>query len=161
MKRDTRFSYPGINSYRMGDLEVGMVTTLTTSVKHTDISGFVRKTGDNNPLHSDTEYAKHSMFNGEIAPGGLLDEILSKIFGNQIPGQGAVYLEKNVRYMHPVRAGDTLETKMEITKRDYGKRKIWLEGNTINQNGTIVGIYKATLMLDSFQEKLEDHPRKK
>ena len=90
------------------DLAVGMQVAIQNTVSEQDVIDFARVSGDYNPLHMDEDYAKTTQFKGRIAHGALTASYISAILGNDLPGPGAVFMELNLKFVRPVRIGDTV-----------------------------------------------------
>jgi 3-hydroxybutyryl-CoA dehydratase len=96
------------------DLAVGMTVSTETTVTEQNVIDFARVSGDYNPLHMDEEYAKTTQFKGRIAHGALTASYVSAILGNDLPGPGAVFMELNLKFIRPVRIGDTVTASCEV-----------------------------------------------
>lgn len=96
------------------DLAVGMTVAIENTVSEQDVVDFARVSGDNNPLHMDEDYAKTTQFKGRIAHGALSASYISAILGNDLPGPGAVFMELNLKFVRPVRIGDTVTSTAEV-----------------------------------------------
>lgn len=105
------------------DCAVGdKVTTAGRTMTETDIVQFAAMTGDWNPIHADAEFAKDGKFGGRIAHGMLTlavgTGLLFRLIGHALLPKTNVTvagLEK-VRFLAPVRIGDTLRLSGEIIK---------------------------------------------
>jgi 3-hydroxybutyryl-CoA dehydratase len=96
------------------NLAVGMQVAIQNTVSEQDVIDFARISGDHNPLHMDEEYAKTTQFKGRIAHGALSASYISAILGNDLPGPGAVFMELNLKFVRPVRIGDTVVSTAEV-----------------------------------------------
>jgi len=66
---------------------------------------FARVTGDNNPIHTNAEFAASTMFKLSIMHGMLGSALFSKIFGTLFPGVGTIYLSQTLNFLKPMYAG--------------------------------------------------------
>lgn len=108
------------------DFAVGYrLTTAAITVTETHIVNFACLTGDFYPLHMDEEYAKKTAFSTRIAHGPL-----SFCLATGLVGQTGIFADSlvafaganNLRFMTPVRAGDTIFVEVEVTgKRETSK----------------------------------------
>jgi len=98
------------------ELAVGMMVSTQNTVSEQDVIDFARVSGDNNPLHMDEAYAKTTQFGGRIAHGALSASYISGVLGNDLPGPGAVFLELNLKFVRPVRIGDTVTSTAEVAE---------------------------------------------
>jgi 3-hydroxybutyryl-CoA dehydratase len=96
------------------DLAVGMTVSIENTVSEQDVIDFARVSGDYNPLHMDEDYASSTPFKGRIAHGALSASYISAILGNDLPGPGAVFVELNLKFVRPVRIGDTVTSSAEV-----------------------------------------------
>ncbi len=113
-------------TYFIEDLSAGMEASSSRVVSRNDIDVFAEVSGDSNPLHLDEAYAATTMFNGCIAHGMLSAAYISKVLGTQLPGPGAIYLSQSLKFKAPVRPGDQVDTRVEITDMDAQRRRVTL-----------------------------------
>ena len=109
------------------DIEIGMVRHLTKTVTDRDIALFAEVSTDRNPVHLDEACAQQTMFHGRIAHGMLTAALISAVIGEQLPGHGAVYLGQSLRFLAPVRPGDTVRAEVRVLAVDPAKRRVTLE----------------------------------
>lgn len=109
------------------DIEIGMTRHLRKTVTNRDIKLFAEVSTDHNPVHLDDAYAQDTTFQGRIAHGMLTAGLISAVIGEQLPGHGTVYLGQSLRFMAPVRPGDTVYAEVKVTAIDYAKRRVTLE----------------------------------
>lgn len=109
------------------DLEIGMTRHLRKLITDRDIRLFAEVSTDHNPVHIDESYARDTIFEGRIAHGMLTAGLISAVIGEQLPGHGTVYLGQSLKFMAPVRPGDTVTACVKVTAIDYAKRRVTLE----------------------------------
>jgi 3-hydroxybutyryl-CoA dehydratase len=90
----------------------GMSFTYEREVLDADVLGYVRLSGDENPVHLDEAYAKNSVFGRRIAHGMLTASFVSKVFGMDFPGPGCIYLAQSLKFIKPVFIGDIVVIKV-------------------------------------------------
>jgi len=71
--------------------------------------------GDFNPLHVDESFAKQSRFGGRILHGPFISAFVAAPVGIYFSGTAIAYLEHSCRFLAPVKPGDTLQARWEIT----------------------------------------------
>jgi 3-hydroxybutyryl-CoA dehydratase len=120
------------------ELKVGDFADWSKTVTEEDIGLFAKATGDFNPIHLDQAYAEKTMFKGRIAHGLLSLGFISAILGNILPGHGAIYLSQEVRFLAPVRIGDTITAKVEVMELIPEKNRVKLRTSCMNQEGKTV-----------------------
>lgn len=118
-----------LNGYFYEDLAHGMSAIYSRTVTEADVVAFASFSGDTNPLHLSEDFARTSIFEGRIAHGMLTAGFISTAIGTKLPGPGAIYVSQNLRFKGPVRAGDTVTTRVTITGFDQEKSRVimWCE----------------------------------
>jgi 3-hydroxybutyryl-CoA dehydratase len=129
---------------------VGEEATLSRTIRSEDIAAFARVTGDDNPVHLDDEYARGTYFGGRIAHGMLVVSLISAVLGTQLPGPGSIYLSQELRFRAPVRPGDTVTARVEVTAWDATRGRITLLTEVSNQEGVTVVTGEARLVMSAF-----------
>lgn len=117
------------------DLEIGMSRHLLKTVTDRDIELFAEVSTDRNPVHLDDSYAQKTLFAGRIAHGMLTAGLISAVIGEQLPGHGTIYLGQSLKFLAPVRPGDTVTAEVTVRAVEPVKRRVTLEcrcrvGNT-------------------------------
>lgn len=134
--------------YFIEDLNVGMAKEASDVVTGVMIEQFAAVSGDNNPLHLDEDYAAGTQFKGRIAHGMLSASFISAVIGTGLPGPGAVYMSQNLKFRAPVRIGDVVVTRAEISEVNIEKKRVTLRTScTVNGKAVIEG--EALVMVSS------------
>ena len=130
------------------EIEIGMSRSLRKTVTDEDIAMFARVSTDFNPVHMDEAYAQDTIFEGRIAHGMLTAGLISAVIGEQLPGHGTVYLGQTLKFLRPVRPGDTVEAEVEVIGIDHGRRRVQLDCRCM-VDGKKVLIGEATVLAPS------------
>ncbi|MGF1552213.1 MAG: MaoC family dehydratase [Paracoccaceae bacterium] len=109
------------------DMEIGIARGLSKTITDADIRAFAEVSTDRNPVHLDEDYAQGTIFSGRVAHGMLTASLISAVIGEQLPGHGSVYLGQNLKFLGPVRPGDTVDVTVSVTAIDHRKRRVTLE----------------------------------
>lgn len=120
------------------DFYLGQTAELTRSYSEKDVKLFADISGDRNPIHLNSEYAKNTRFGKRIVHGFLSGSLISAVLGNICPGEGSVYMNQNMNFLRPVFIGDTITAKVIVSAIDKEKKQMTLTTTCINQNGKIV-----------------------
>jgi len=120
------------------ELKIGDSAQISKTITEADIELFARATGDFNPVHLDQAYAEKTMFKGRIAHGLLSVGLLSSILGNILPGHGTIYLSQEVKFLAPVRIGDTITAEVEVIELISDKNRAKFRTTCMNQDGKLV-----------------------
>jgi acyl dehydratase len=98
-----------------GAPRVGQRAARSRLVRSDDIALFTEISGDRNPIHYDAEIAARTRFGGIVVQGGVTSALLNALVAEDLPGPGTVFLELNLRFLAPVRPGDTITAGAEVT----------------------------------------------
>ena len=129
-KMNTRIEGTSIQKLKIGDS-----ACLSKTVTEKDLERFAEATGDFNPIHFDQAYAEGTPFKGRIAHGILSVGFISGVFGNSLPGPGTIYLSQEVKFLAPVRIGDTVTAMVEVLEMIPEKNRVKFKTTCTNQNG--------------------------
>lgn len=102
-------------------MKTGDIHTEKLTITATHIQKFAEFSGDFNPVHFDDEAAKAQGFKGRIAHGMVAASHFSKIFANEFPGAGTIYLSQTFKFHAPVYVDDVLTYRMEVIAQKEGK----------------------------------------
>lgn len=115
---------------------MGDEASVSKTISETDVYSFAGICGDFNPIHVNKEIAKESRFGDRICHGMLVASFISTVIGMYMPGEGAIYLEQNIRFVAPVYIGDTITATVKVN--DVKDNVVVLETNVKNQSGKSV-----------------------
>jgi phosphate acetyltransferase len=119
------------------ELSVGNSAEIVRTLSSRDIELFAIMSGDVNPAHVDAAYAETDMFHGVIAHGMWGGALISAVLGTKLPGPGAIFLSQSLRFVAPIRLGDCVAVRVEVTeKRDRGR--VILACSCVNQDEELV-----------------------
>ena len=130
----------------IGQLEIGQKSSMRKTITEADVSAFAQISGDTNPVHLDKEYAAKSIFKERIAHGMLTAGLISAVLGTQLPGVGSIYLSQSLKFLAPVKLGDTVEAEVEVIEKLEEKNRVRLRTVCRNQSGQVVIDGEALIM---------------
>jgi 3-hydroxybutyryl-CoA dehydratase len=113
--------------YYFDDLQEGMSEVFSKTITEADLLMFAGVSGDTNPIHLDQDFASRTMFEGRIAHGMLTASLVSTVLGTKLPGPGAVYVTQNLRFLAPVRIGDTVIARAAVKVLNEERKRVTLE----------------------------------
>jgi 3-hydroxybutyryl-CoA dehydratase len=128
-------------------LQVGQHAEFSKTVTESDVVLFAGITGDFNPAHVNEVEAAKSRFGGRIAHGMLSAGFISACIAMKLPGPGTIYLTQSLKFTRPVRIGDTVTARVEVTDWNAGKRRAKLATTCRNQHGEVVIDGEALVMV--------------
>jgi acyl dehydratase len=127
-------------------IEVGDSAQITRRVTDGDIAEFVDAVGDYNPVHSDREYAAATAFREPIAPGIWTAGLISAVIGTRLPGPGAIYVSQELKFLKPVKSGDSISARVEVIEINRERNRIRLRTVCTNQRAEDVLTGEAVVM---------------
>ena len=116
-----------LHGYYYEDLEIGMTAAYSRTVTEADIVNFSGVSGDINPVHLSDQFGRDGMFGERIAPGMLSAGFISAVIANKLPGPGAIYMGQSLKFMAPVRAGETVNTRLTVRELNDEKCRAILD----------------------------------
>ncbi len=128
-------------------ISVGQSASFSKTITESDVYTFAGLSGDMNPAHINEEYAKTTRFGGRIAHGMLSAGLISAVIGMQLPGPGTVYMGQTLKFLSPVRIGDTVTASVKVLSIDEARRRGVLETTCTNQDGTLLVSGEAKVLL--------------
>jgi acyl dehydratase len=143
------------------EFELGQtIVTPERTISEEDVMNFARLTGDMNPLHTDPEFAKETIFGRQVAHGLLVLSVALGLADQTGLLRGTVLAFTNLewKFSKPVFFGDTLHMQAEVVeKREMarlGGGYVTLEVKVLNQDDTVVqkGTWRALIASRPAQE---------
>jgi 3-hydroxybutyryl-CoA dehydratase len=131
---------------------VGDTASFSRTVTAADIEAFAAVSGDTNPVHLDDAYAARTRFGRRIAHGALVASYVSNVIGNQLPGEGTIYLSSSLRFLKPTFVGDTVTATATVKAAREEKSIYTLEVAVTNQRGEAVCAGEAVVLYDPVKD---------
>ena len=117
----------------MKNIEINQTAFFSKTITEFDVLSFAWITGDFNPVHINKIEAQKSIFKERIAHGMLTASFISTVIGMYLPGEGSIYVEQNIRFLKPVKIGDTLTAWVKVVNIDIDKNiytlSTWVEND--------------------------------
>lgn len=108
------------------DLRIGQAAELERAITEADVLAFAEVSGDHNPVHVDAAFAATTRFKGQIAHGMLVGSLISALLAGRLPGPGAIYVSQTLQFRRPVRLGDRVVARVEISALDPATARVTL-----------------------------------
>lgn len=105
------------------DLSMGMAETYCKTVKSSDVVGFAEITWDRNPVHLSEHFAAKTPFKGRIVHGLYTASLISAVIGTRLPGPGAIYVSQTLKFLAPVKIGDTVDATVEVVELNAERQR--------------------------------------
>lgn len=127
------------------------------TITETDIVLFAGLTGDYNPLHTDTEYAKKTIYGERIAHGLLGLSVASGLVWRTgiLEGTAEALIGIDLKFRAPIRIGDTIRFRGEIRKKKEMPR---LNGGLVIFSTTLLNQRDETVQKGSWTLLIRSRP---
>jgi acyl dehydratase len=105
--------------------EVGeKLETPARTITEADVVTFAGLSGDYNPIHTDAEFAKETMFGERIAHGLLALSTVSGLAWRTgfMEGTADALISVECKFRNPVKFGDTIRAQFEVSQKKEMKR---------------------------------------
>jgi 3-hydroxybutyryl-CoA dehydratase len=135
-----------MNGKTIENIKIGDKASLARTIAESDVYLYAGITGDLNPAHINEEASKGGLFRGRIAHGMLIAGLISAVLGTNLPGPGSIYLSQELKFLLPVRVGDTITATAEVIEI-IKEKVVRLRTYCSNQKGDIVIEGIATILL--------------
>lgn len=121
-----------------GQPEIGDTAERSRSIEASDIELFTEISGDHNPIHYDAELAAATSFGQIVVQGGITTAILNAVVAEDLPGPGTVFLNVNWSFRAPVRPGDVITGRVEVSEVRSDKPITKLSTSVVRGDGVVV-----------------------
>jgi 3-hydroxybutyryl-CoA dehydratase len=135
-----------MNAKTIDQIRAGDRAEMTLTVSDELVTGFVALTGDRNPIHRDAGFAASTTFGEPIAPGMLTAALVAAVIGSELPGPGCVYLSQTLKFLRPVKLGDTITARVEVVETVRERNRVRLQTECANRAGEVVLVGEAWVM---------------
>lgn len=97
-----------------GKPSVGQVAQTSLLISPEVTKTFADISGDNNPVHFDTDIAKRSIFGELIGHGAMTIACLNGVMARELPGPGCVMMHADWKFLNPSRVGEEITGRVEV-----------------------------------------------
>ena len=125
-----------MNDYRFLDLRLGQKAHFVRLITPEMLDEFQNLSGDDNPLHTEKEFALRQGHKDRVVHGLLAASLYSALVGVHLPGRYALLHEINVQFLRPVYPGDTLTVEGTVSHLHESYRRVEILATSTNQEGT-------------------------
>ena len=135
MKLET---FKKLHGFFIEDLQLDQTDKLERKITEKDIDNFAKLTGDNNPVHTNLDFAKKTIFKQKVAHGFLSASLISTLIATKLPGPGSIYLSQNLKFLAPVFIDDLVIVKVTVKEIDHEKKKVKLQTECFKNEKKII-----------------------
>lgn len=98
------------------------------------VKNFAELTGDNNPIHTDEEFAKKTIFRKRIVHGAFQNSLISALLATKLPGPGSIYCSQQSIFTAALFIGDTITVEAEVVEKILVTKQVKIKTTCKNQN---------------------------
>ena len=135
MKLET---FKKLHGFFIEDLQLDQTDKIERKITEKDIDNFAKLTGDNNPVHTNLDFAKKTIFKQKVAHGFLSASLISTLIATKLPGPGSIYLSQNLKFLAPVFIDDLVIVKVTVKEIDHEKKKVKLQTECFKNEKKII-----------------------
>ncbi len=117
------------------DITIGDSREFSKTLSAEDVKLFAKTSGDLNPLHLDSDYARTTDFGECIGHGMWSGALISAAIAMTLPGPGSVYRSQSLKFNKPVKIGDTLTVTLTVSDKRDRVKLVTLDCVVNNQHG--------------------------
>jgi acyl dehydratase len=147
-----------LRNFTYEEITHGQRASYSREVTEREVQLFAAVSGDVNPVHLDAAYAATTRFGERIAHGMLTGAFVSAAIALELPGPGTIYLGQDLRFRLPVKLGDVITVKLEVTDKRDRRRMVTLDCQVLNQHDKLVASGTAEVMAPSESICIERPP---
>jgi 3-hydroxybutyryl-CoA dehydratase len=126
--------------------KIGQSAEIEKKIKTEDVFAFAKLSGDTNPVHLDEVYASKTFFKFRLVHGLLCSSLISCVLANNLPGEGTIYLNQELKFVAPVFHNETLIAKVTIVDIFPNKKQMQLETIVRNKETSQIVIIGMALV---------------
>jgi len=123
---------------KIDQFNVGDKAEFKHIITEKDVQKFIEITGDDNPVHTDSAFAKRTAMKKVVVHGMLSASFISTIIGKYLPGDGALWVSQSLNFLSPVKIGDELTVYAEVLKKHTKQNLLAIKVEIRNQHKQIV-----------------------
>ena len=141
-------NFKKLHGFFIEDLRLNQTEEIERKITEKDINEFAKLSGDDNPVHTNSDFAKKTIFKQKVAHGFLSASLISMLIATKLPGPGSIYLSQNLKFLAPVFIDDLVRVKVTVEEIDQEKKKVKLQTECFkNEKKIITG--EAVVLVNS------------
>jgi len=127
-------------------IKIGDKAIIEKQFTQEEVVSYARSSGDSNPVHFDTAYAKQTVFEKPIVHGLLAAGLFGGLLGSELPGNGTIHLGQEIRFLKPVFVGEKVKACIEVIQIREDKPIITFKCHMEKSDGSVAMEGKAVVM---------------
>ena len=131
-------NFKKLHGFFIEDLRLNQTEEIERKITEKDINEFAKLSGDDNPVHTNSDFAKKTIFKQKVAHGFLSASLISMLIATKLPGPGSIYLSQNLKFLAPVFIDDLVRVKVTVEEIDQEKKKVKLQTECFKNEKKII-----------------------
>jgi len=131
-------NFKKLHGFFIEDLRLNQTEEFEKKITEKDINEFAKLSGDDNPVHTNSDFAKKTIFKQKVAHGFLSASLISMLIATKLPGPGSIYLSQNLKFLAPVFIDDLVRVKVTVEEIDQEKKKVKLQTECFKNEKKII-----------------------
>jgi len=131
-------NFKKLHGFFIEDLRLNQTEEIEKKITEKDINEFAKLSGDDNPVHTNSDFAKKTIFKQKVAHGFLSASLISTLIATKLPGPGSIYLSQNLKFLAPVFIDDLVRVKVTVEEIDQEKKKVKLQKRCFKNEKKII-----------------------
>lgn len=127
--------------------KIGDRASLNISLTKDHVDNFIKAFGDDNPLHTDDEFARSLGFRGRVVHGMCYAAFLSNLIGTKLPGPGSLWAAQTYRFISPVFVGEDIQLTVIVVDVLKATKTIRLDVEAKAGDSRVVMEGESTVLL--------------
>ena len=135
------------SEYSFDEIELGMQKRFKVDISEDMLDDFAKLSGDDNPLHTNEEYASSTSFKKRVCSGMFLSSFFSRLVGMYLPGKHALHISQSLNFVNPGFIGETITVEGKVIDKSPATKIIKLETTITNESGKRIIDGKAQVIV--------------
>ena len=131
-------NFKKLHGFFIEDLRLNQTEEFEKKITEKDINEFAKLSGDDNPVHTNWDFAKKTIFKQKVAHGFLSASLISMLIATKLPGPWSIYLSQNLKFLAPVFIDDLVRVKVTVEEIDQEKKKVKLQTECFKNEKKII-----------------------
>ncbi len=131
--------------------QIGDVFTHLIKYTQEQVNLYAQISGDTNPLHTNEEVGKASIFGRNIIHGHFSASVFTKIFGSLYYAEGHIYMKQNNTFLKPMFVETEYEAVITVKEIFPEKNRVLYETKIIDKSTGIETLVGEALLMNKAQ----------
>ena len=120
------------------DIHEGQTASFETTVTERIHETFSELVGDYSPIHTQESFASGTRFGKRIGYAFLLTGLLSRLYGEYLPGGSSVCIKQEAQFRKPFFVGDTITVTGTVEKKISSTRFVVIKSEMFRNGGECI-----------------------